>query len=144
VGNIDMSRLRLERDQLWAEAAMVERTGIPLVLPEELWAVAAVEQNARLESDPFEDILAKITGAFLYFDAVRGESDKQSLPPGEYEWVSATDVLTIHLAIPRERLKTSLYRQVMPIMRRLGWTDVRPHMGGIRERGYVRARFAKC
>jgi hypothetical protein len=79
----------------------------------------------------------------VHLDGVRAESDKQLLPPGEYEWVSATDVLTLHLGIARERLKTSLYRQVRPIMQRLHWIDVRPHMGGLRERGYVRARFAK-
>ena len=53
----DLESLRRDRDQLWAEAAYAEASGVSIRLPEELWAVAAVEQEARREVDPWEERL---------------------------------------------------------------------------------------
>jgi len=57
VGNIDIDRLRSERDQLWAEAVLIERSGIPLILPDELWAAAAAERvTAKARTAPAEKL----------------------------------------------------------------------------------------
>ena len=60
VGKIDLEALQRDRDQLFAEAAICEEKGELLVLPEELWPAAQIEQEARLEDDPWMDILSKL------------------------------------------------------------------------------------
>jgi putative DNA primase/helicase len=54
-GKIDIAALRRDRDQLWAEAATIEATGVALTLPTELWADAAEEQDARRVVDVWEE-----------------------------------------------------------------------------------------
>src|SRR5690606_19350054 len=61
-GAIDLEALRRDRDQLWAEAAKLEAEGESVVLPQELWAVAAAEQEERLEDDPWQEKLATVRG----------------------------------------------------------------------------------
>jgi len=51
-GSIDLVGLANVRDQLWAEAAAREAEGATITLPEELWEAAAVEQQARVITDP--------------------------------------------------------------------------------------------
>ena len=60
VGEIDLDALERDRDQLFAEAAIYEEKGESLVLPEELWPVAQTEQEARLEDDPWVDVLSNL------------------------------------------------------------------------------------
>jgi predicted P-loop ATPase len=55
---IDLAAITRDRDQLWAEAAAMEAMGEALVIPEELWPEATKQQLARMEIDPWEDILA--------------------------------------------------------------------------------------
>ena len=62
IGVINIDALRRDRDQLFAEAAAVEAAGMPLVLPEELWTDARVEQEKRLEPDMWDDMLANAAG----------------------------------------------------------------------------------
>src|SRR5258708_6922273 len=136
VGDIDVARLRAERDQLWAEAVMTERSGIPLMLPEDLWAAAIVEQNARLEVDPWEDLLVNVAGTVYTCDIIKSDGG-ESYPPGEYEWLRTDDLLATNLGIPRERMHSASYRRVWPIMRRHRWGDGRDYFcGDKRQRGY--------
>jgi virulence-associated protein E len=67
-GRIDIEALRRDRDQLWAEAAMVEALGGPLYLPEELWADARAAQEERRVYDPWEDVLAGVTATIVLND----------------------------------------------------------------------------
>jgi len=127
-GTINIDALREDRDQLWAEAAAIEATGIPLVLPEELWKDAVAAQDKRLEQDPWDDTLSDIQGADY-----RDESGKS------VEWVKAQQVLA-HLGIPAERAKPDTYKRLKSVMRRLGWTNGRHYFGGDTQlRGYYRA-----
>lgn len=57
VGIIDLDALVADRDQLWAEAAAREAEGESLFLPQELWEMAAIEQEGRVAEDPWADIL---------------------------------------------------------------------------------------
>lgn len=66
-GKIDLSKLRKDRDQLWAEAVVEFRNAIRdiaaeehykvLELPEELWPVAKAKQDARVQLDGWVDLL---------------------------------------------------------------------------------------
>lgn len=54
---IDLEGLQRDRDQLWAEASIIEATGEVLTLPQELWEAAAERQGDRLVEDPWLDLL---------------------------------------------------------------------------------------
>jgi predicted P-loop ATPase len=53
----DLEKLANDRDQLWAEAAVVEASGVSIRLDRSLWAAAAREQEQRTVRDPFLDKL---------------------------------------------------------------------------------------
>src|SRR5262249_32563893 len=57
-GAIKLTELEQDIDQLWAEAVAREAAGEPIEMPPELWDFAAKEQDARMPSDPWEQILA--------------------------------------------------------------------------------------
>jgi predicted P-loop ATPase len=61
-GVIDLEALRRDRDQLWAEAALAEKGGESLVIPETLYEAATVEQGKRLMQDPWEISLEDLKG----------------------------------------------------------------------------------
>jgi predicted P-loop ATPase len=53
----DIAALKRDRDQLWAEAAAREATGISIRLSPELWPNARAEQTKRLTRDPWLEAL---------------------------------------------------------------------------------------
>lgn len=57
VGKIDLDRLARDRDQIIAEAAVIESQGHPLELPRDLWGAAAEQQAACLITDPWSEII---------------------------------------------------------------------------------------
>ncbi len=59
---IDLERLKADRDQLWAEASFLESQGMSIGLPKHLWETAAVAQEERLQTDPWLDILVEVHG----------------------------------------------------------------------------------
>jgi hypothetical protein len=54
---IDIAKLAEHRMQLWGEAAHLQSQGETLRLPQDLWAAAGVEQEARRISDTWEDVV---------------------------------------------------------------------------------------
>jgi predicted P-loop ATPase len=58
--NIDIEALKRDRDQLSAEAMVLDDTEMSIVLPQDLWGAAAAEQELRHETDPWEDILRNV------------------------------------------------------------------------------------
>lgn len=112
VGAIDLHALDRDRGQLWAEAvAAADDPTESLVLPEALWGDAAIAQEARVETDPWEEQLRDAIG-----DRVLGDD-------GDYEErVATTTLLGTRLGIPAERQTSSAARRVATIMRRSGWT----------------------
>jgi hypothetical protein len=60
----NIAALRRDRDQLWAEAAAREATGVSIRLDEKLWPEAAKEQEQRLTRDPWFDALLEALGNF--------------------------------------------------------------------------------
>lgn len=126
-GRINLEALRRDRDQLWAEAAKAEATGESIALPERMWAKARVEQDKRLEHDPWDDIL----------DAAKGEIHKA--PDADEERIASCDLLLDYLKIPAERATKEAERKLAQCMRRLGWDGPKKmRVGGKPQRGYHR------
>ena len=146
VGTIDLEALRADRDQLWAEAAAAEALGEPLVIPPALWAVAAEATEARMEHDPWSDILeqrllqleaASLKGTMLTTKLFcRGEDEKGP------HWRVATDyLLSDILAIPKLKQTPWQAKRLAMAMRTIGW-DTRDNAmrfgAGIQRRGYAK------
>jgi predicted P-loop ATPase len=127
VSRIDQDGIERDRDQLWAEAAAIEASGEGLVIPEALWGVAAVEQNARVHHDVWEDVIrAKLMPMMANIREKGSRHGKIALCPGEdggLEWrISSTWVLTDLLGLPADRLSKASSSRVVDAMRMLGWT----------------------
>jgi predicted P-loop ATPase len=123
VNVIDLDAVKRDRDQLWAEAAMVEATGEGLVIPQGLWPDVAVQQRARMELDPWEDTLAPVLAGMIRTENVVGGSFvKASDAKGDPEWRVSTDFLLSNvLGLPKERQNNNHTKRLAGIMRSLGW-----------------------
>jgi predicted P-loop ATPase len=124
-GYVKLEELRSDADQLWAEAAFLESTGMSLVLPRELWEKAAIEQDKRLEHDPWVDILEGLRGT------VPEEDQNQ-------ERIFTMDALKA-LNIADAKASTGDEHRLKNAMKKLGWSGPeRMYINKIRKRGYWR------
>ena len=123
-GAIDLEALRRDRDQLWAEAAHREAQGESIVLPQELWAVAAAEQDERLEDDPWLEPLSEVQGK-AFGDEVR---------------VSTSHLLGDVLKIEVERQHNGHTKRLAGLMRSLGWEPGKFKVAGKTQRGFCRPK----
>jgi len=122
--DIDLAAIERDRDQLWAEALYWEAKGESIVLPEELWAAAAREQDARLYQDPWEDTLAEAKGELV--------GDEMRI---------FTSTLFEQLEIPKGQQKHFQSTQIAVCMRKLGWTGPkRIRIKGKSLMGYIRPK----
>ena len=113
VKKIDLQSLERDRDQLFAEAAYWEEKGESLALPEELWPVPQIEQEARLEDDPWLDILSGLDPSTL--DQVAGMVR-----------VSSSNLLQIYLELEVNRQQQFHTKRLALVMRKLGWEGPAP------------------
>ena len=123
VGTIDLAGVRRDRDQLWAEAAMAEASGEPLVIPQELWGDVAAQQEARMEVDPWEDTVAGALARLIRLkNGIEGSFAKAADGNGDPEWRVSTDYLLSYvLRLPEERQNNNHTKRLAAIMRSLGW-----------------------
>lgn len=122
---IDLDALITDRDQIWAEAAMLEKGGETLLLSQELWSSAAKIAAQRLERDPWEDLLRKTAGT----------------KEGDERRISSADLMgdDLCLKIPRDRQTTPAAQRLARVMKKLGWDGPkRIYIGGVQVRGYSR------
>lgn len=114
-GRIDLAGLRQDRDQLWAEASQREAQGISAQLDARLWQHAAAQQEGRLESDP-------------WFDLIR---DYVEMPGKERVDVSIVDVLLGNqfIQLSAERLGQREQNRAAAILRRLSFVKYRKREG---------------
>lgn len=105
-GLINLQALECDRDQLWAEAVVAEAQGEALVIPEDLYATAADQQDRRLMKDLWEDMLAEVKG--------------QVYSGGE-ERISSHDLLVIHLRLSADKINDMAAKRLKNVMQRLGW-----------------------
>ena len=129
VGTIALADLARDRDQLWAEAVAIERSGISLVLPERLWGEAASEQETRLVHDVWLDMLGQVTG-----------SESKDVP-GEWR-VMTRELFSHHLGISADRASVPMSKRLGSTMRRLGWQGPKQfkQLDGSVARGYWRTK----
>jgi predicted P-loop ATPase len=118
---INLELLRDDLLQLWAEAAHLEAQGESIVLPEELWPVAAAEQEQRAEADPWLDEVG-----------VKMQGLEGKLPVSEArKLVGAT----------AERWNSQGASRLQRVMHALGW-DKRQLRSGYASRAYYYVRGA--
>jgi hypothetical protein len=110
VSAIDLDALTSDRNQILAEAAHYEAKGESLIVPEKLWPVAAVAQEARLMKDPWEDKLAGVAG-----EIVKGDGESWE------ERISTIDVLEQYLQLPTVHQTDFSAKRAATAMRKLGW-----------------------
>jgi predicted P-loop ATPase len=130
VGVIDLDALVADRDQLWAEAAAREAEGESLFLPQDLWEMAAIEQEERVAEDPWADIIRK------YLDG----STTEDGPVEPLDRVHTTTLLSEALNIrPGDQRPEHTQRLKIVMEKYLAWehkNNVR--VGSKQGRGYVR------
>jgi len=109
-GRIDVEALARDRDQLWAEASVLEARGAKVYLPDCLTHDATTEQDKRLEADPWEDLLTDVQG-----ETYRTADGKA------VQRVPSAWLLLEKLKIAADRNTPHLYTRLSNVMRRLGW-----------------------
>ena len=124
VGEINIEALRRDRDQLLAEAVVLEKAGASIILPRELWSAAAAEQEERRENDPWEDILANVKGTCVADNECR---------------VFSQDLLEHQIGVPHAQQTNAQTKRIGDCMRILGWSGPKQMRIGERSgRGYWR------
>jgi predicted P-loop ATPase len=125
VGTIDLAAVRRDRDQLWAEAVVAEADGESLVISERLWPDVAVQQDARMELDPWEDELFERLSKLMKHDfpfVLDGRFVRAANSNGDPEWRVSTDYLLSEvLGLPKERQNNNHTKRLAGLMRRLDW-----------------------
>lgn len=133
VGQIDRTALKTLRLQLWGEAASLERSFGPLVLSDSAERVAERIRRHRIQSHPWEALLAKAA-----------EDNKTQIADQNAacrDFVSSQSLMLELGALKggQVNLPRDTTSQIARVMRSLGWESYRPQRNGKRERGYVRS-----
>jgi predicted P-loop ATPase len=104
-GGIDLAAIKLDRDQLWAEAVALFDAGLPWWLTDkETVALARHEQDARYIEDPWQSEITKYLAT---------QTD-----------VTIGDVLS-HLLVERSRWCQADHNRVARCLQRIGWQRYR-------------------
>ena len=104
---IDLQWLRGHRDQLWAEAAERYRGGVQWWVADDEKAVVEDAQDARLQRDPWEDILRDFLHAVTR------------------PHLSSAEVLKEGLGFDNAHIQQAHMNRLAPIMKALGWKSKR-------------------
>lgn len=121
-GDIDLERLRRDRDQLWAEAVAAWTAGAETYLtPEEVEAHASASTEFEAE-DPRQSVLAGWLADQMGADG----------------WTTA-HILQHALGLETAKVKGSDGRELATMMRRLGWVNRRSGTGMHRAQRWYRA-----
>ncbi len=124
IKEVDFASLELDRDQLWAEAVVRHEAGESIVLPRELWAEAARQQELRRATSAVEDDLREM------LDSMEGLVQNKDL------------YLAVGIGSSNAPRRTQRHKDdVKRTMESLGWRFgnhwlCKPH--GIRKRGWIK------
>jgi predicted P-loop ATPase len=126
-GKIDIGWIQQNVDQLWAEAAVAEAAGESIELDPALYEAAAVEQEARRETDPWEHTLTSIEALA---DKAANPADEilKDIARGQIEignhgglYRVRTEALLSFLGISVDRRHRQHELRLGEVMRVLGW-----------------------
>jgi predicted P-loop ATPase len=124
---IDIEKLKQDRLQLWGEAAYYQSRGESLVLDEALWGEAAIEQEARRVTDPWEDILRNMPEVTSYSYFRDGEQHQGTRTinyrdyAGKLDRVVAAHLLEYVLGVQPSHQTTQHSMRLATVMKKLGW-----------------------
>jgi len=137
---IDLGKLRAARLQLWGEAAHWQSQGESLTLPEHLWAAAAIEQEERRASHPWEAKLAAMsqvsTAGPLAGAGYIGNGVVHQV--GTEERVATRVIFEHVLELKTWQMNRGHSNTLAEIMRLLGWEHALVRIDGIPVKGYKR------
>lgn len=103
VSEFDVEGIRRDRDQLWAEAALLESEGATLELPPDLYEAAGLQQERRRTEHPWESVL----GAYF-----QGFPEDVRIAPDELWEI---------LGISVDRLAMKHQHELSAVMQQLGF-----------------------
>jgi predicted P-loop ATPase len=139
---INIEKIEQDRNQLWAEAAMLEDLGVSDVLPRELWALAGEHQAEQTSVDPWADTIR----AFLErrrrdYDRERGLAEREAesvplLPPGR---IHTSELFTALEIKPADQTKDKAQRLRTVMESTLRWR----HRRGVRVCGRTSAGYVR-
>lgn len=134
--HIDLEALNRDRDQIWAEACRFEATGMAIELPKQFWKDAAVEQEKRMDQDPWIETLADLETKTICKKAFNGYED---------EWrVFSRDIMDIALRLPIEKQSDVTAKRLAFAMERAGWHGPKTmRAAGLIAKGYTKPAPAK-
>jgi len=145
VGRIDIARLATDRDQLWAEASIAEALDMEIMLPENLWGSAKIEQDARTQREPWIDILHNAAGLAQSYEQDKALDDDARKLGVVYqnkdneERITSQFCLAKILKIADGQQTPEHSKRLGNAMRKLGWIGpVTMRIGGRAVKGYWR------
>jgi hypothetical protein len=143
---IDLEKLQRDRLQLFGEAATYETAGEPITLLESLWPDAALAQEARRVSDPWEDILVNMPAVLNLFNPeLPGMELMQIIHTAgtdDNDFVSSAALLTHVLGIQNAQQTSAHTMRLATVMKKLGWEKRKSYINGQRVWGYARTAVA--
>jgi hypothetical protein len=151
VGRIDVAAIKRDRDELWAEASIAEGLDMDIMLPEELWEAAGVQQAARTQSDPWIDELANVAEHAARCERANAKLPSPDLPIYELcnvrgnpaqvsERIASRWLLSTVLGITIDRQTPEHTHRLARVMEALGWSKRLIRFGEYVCKGYVRRR----
>jgi hypothetical protein len=121
---VDLDWIGANRDQLWAEADALFRTGAGHVLPEALWEAAADRQAGETVDDPWVDevssVLAGLARELADYEAGRGDDAEEMPEPAPSDRVH-TQTLLWRLGLEGDRQTRGHAQRLRRVMEALGW-----------------------
>jgi hypothetical protein len=147
---IDVGALARDRDLLWGEAMAINATGESIMLPENLWADAAAEQEQRTMREPWIEHVREVSG--LARSYMKRAADHPILEPeiaaalgvvyqddGKMERVTSAYVLNKVICIPTHQQTAEHGKRVGVAMRANKWEGPKAlWIGGRTVKGYER------
>ena len=123
-GHIDLTKLKADRDQLWAEAAWQEGRGVSIELPVALRGEAAEQQELRRETNSWVSLVVA---------AIETQTDKKD--------TSIIDILTSGpFRLSASEIRQVEQNRVARILKRLGFDRYQKRIGDERMWRYLKMR----
>ena len=122
---IDFDAVARDRDQLWAEASAAEASGEPIVIPQELWSDATQAQLARMEEDPWDDLIAAAIAIQLSTrNSVEGKFGYAGNAQGRPEVLISSSWLLDQLGMSDYIKNPAHTKHLAEVMSRLGYDKI--------------------